>query len=111
MGRPTLNRQILEGFVGTFPKKHFVDGEHVMTELMVGTNEQYVNEQNRVEFKKQYLTVKVFGEQGAKRALSVLPGEYVKLEGRNRYEEWPDEYGKKRLHPYVRTTNLTLLGK
>lgn len=111
MSRPTLNRQILEGEVGQFPRKRFNNGKHVMTELIVGTNEQVLNKNRKVEFKKQWLTVKVFGEAGARKALEVNPGMFVKVDGRARFDEWVDEYGKKRLYPYVRTTNLEVLSK
>ncbi|MBY0358376.1 MAG: single-stranded DNA-binding protein [Candidatus Obscuribacterales bacterium] len=103
-GYAMVNAVMLVGRVGKDPEMRYFESGRVKTTFSVAVNRP------TKERETDWFDIELWGRQAEVAGEYVRKGSLVGIEGRLDFNSWSDDSGVKQTKPYVRGSNLRLLG-
>jgi len=106
----SINKVILVGNLGSDPEVRYLDGDRVVANFSVATNETYTDRQGNRVTQTEWHRIEMWDSLAKVAEQYLKKGRQVYIEGKIKTEKWTDQNGVDKYTTRIRANVLQMLG-
>jgi single-strand DNA-binding protein len=106
----SVNKVILIGNLGKDPEVKYLDGNRVVANVTLATNESYTDKSGQKVEQTEWHNLEMWDGLARIAEKYLQKGRMIYVEGKIKTDKWQDKEGNNRSTQRIRVLNMTLLG-
>ena len=106
----SINKVILIGNLGSDPEVRYLDGDRVVVNFSLATNESYTDKQGNRITQTEWHRIEMWDSLAKVAEKYLTKGRQVYIEGKIRTDKWTDKDGTDKYTTRIRANTLQMLG-
>ncbi len=106
----SINKVILIGNLGSDPEVRYLDGDRVVVNFSLATNESYTDKQGNRITQTEWHRIEMWDSLAKVAEKYLTKGRQVYIEGKIRTDKWTDKDGVDKYTTRIRANTLQMLG-